>query len=63
MDRLAAEHATRIGLVLRDGRLLPTRGDTVLRAGDEAVVAVDPDHGPDSTDVFEGRDPGARRSA
>ena len=33
-----------ISLLIRDGRLVPVRSDTVLRAGDEAVVlSADPD--------------------
>ena len=33
-----------ISLLIRDGRLVPVRGDTILRAGDEAVVlSTDPD--------------------
>ena len=31
-------------LLIRDGRLVPVRSDTILRAGDEAVVlSADPD--------------------
>ena len=42
-DLLVTEDAW-ISLLIRDGRLVPVRSDTILRAGDEAVVlSTDPD--------------------
>ncbi|HMD25319.1 MAG TPA: hypothetical protein VKH61_14560, partial [Streptosporangiaceae bacterium] len=42
-DLLLTEDAW-ISLLIRDGRLVPVRSDTILRAGDEAVVlSTDPD--------------------
>jgi Trk K+ transport system NAD-binding subunit len=31
-----------VGIVVRDGRALPVRPDTVLRAGDELLLITDP---------------------
>jgi potassium/hydrogen antiporter len=42
-DLLMTEDAW-ISLLIRDGRLVPVRSDTILQAGDEAVVlSTDPD--------------------
>ena len=37
---------TWISLVLRDGGLLPVRGDTVLEAGDDVLVLIDEEQDP-----------------
>ncbi len=41
-----------ISLVTRDGRLVPIRGNTALRAGDEVLAIVDPDHSEDPRRLF-----------
>jgi cell volume regulation protein A len=41
-----------ISIVSRDGKLLPVRSDTVLRAGDDVLAIVDPEHSGESTHVF-----------
>jgi cell volume regulation protein A len=52
-----------ISLVIRDGQLIPVRGSTSLRAGDEIVALTDPERTHDLAPVFTGRqsprDPGA----
>jgi cell volume regulation protein A len=42
-----------VSVVLRDGQLVPVRGDTTLRAGDEVLVLADPTQRDDLTEVFE----------
>jgi len=37
-----------IGFVIRDGQLVPVRGSTVLRAGDEILALADPERTHDS---------------
>ena len=41
-----------VSLVIRDGNLLTTGGDTVLQAGDEVLVLADPDSGPALDELF-----------
>jgi potassium/hydrogen antiporter len=40
---LQDERGVWVGIVVRDGRALPVRPDTVLRAGDELLLLTDPD--------------------
>jgi hypothetical protein len=37
-----------VDLVVRDGQLIPVRGATILRAGDEIIALTDPEHTPTS---------------
>jgi cell volume regulation protein A len=41
-----------ISLVIRDGNLLTTGGDTILRADDDVLVLADPDSGPALDELF-----------
>src|SRR5215218_10083938 len=41
-----------ISFVIRDGQLVPVRGSTVLRAGDEILALTDPERGPDLAPIF-----------
>jgi cell volume regulation protein A len=41
-----------VSMVVREGRLLPPNAGTVLRAGDEVLVLVDPEEEPDLQPVF-----------
>jgi potassium/hydrogen antiporter len=41
-----------ISFVIRDDQLVPVRGSTILRAGDEILALTDPERGPDLTPVF-----------
>jgi len=41
-----------VSFVIRDGELLPVRGNTELRADDEILVLADPHHGDDLTAAF-----------
>lgn len=50
--RLAAQQGVWVSVVLRDGRLLPAGGETVLRAGDEVLVLGDPADDLDHDPVF-----------
>jgi potassium/hydrogen antiporter len=47
-----------ISFVVRDHRLLPVRGETQLRAGDEVLVVASPDRHEAITALFTGRAPG-----
>jgi potassium/hydrogen antiporter len=42
-----------VSFCIRDGRLLPVGGDTLLQAGDELLVLADPDARDELTKVFE----------
>jgi potassium/hydrogen antiporter len=42
-----------VSIVLRDGQLVPVRGDTTLRAGDEVLILADPSQRNNLTEVFE----------
>ena len=59
---LAVEEDVWIGFVIRDGQLVPVRGSTMLRAGDEILALADPERTHDLAPVFSGRqiprDPG-----
>ena len=48
-----------ISFVVRDHRLLPVRGESQLRAGDEVLVLADPDQHDTITAIFTGSAPGA----
>jgi cell volume regulation protein A len=52
---LAVEEDVWIGFVIRNGELVPVRGNTVLRAGDEVLALTDPERAHDLTPVFTGR--------
>lgn len=41
-----------ISFVVRDDQLVPVRGSTTLRAGDEILALTDPQRGPDLTPIF-----------
>jgi potassium/hydrogen antiporter len=41
-----------ISFVIRDDQLVPVRGSTVLRAGDEILALTDPERGPDLVPLF-----------
>jgi potassium/hydrogen antiporter len=50
---LALGEDTWISMINRDGALVPVRGGTMLRAGDEVLLLTDPDHDADTGAVFE----------
>jgi len=52
IDDLELGEGVWISFVSRDRALLPIGGDTVLQAGDEVVVLIDPAHGPEPADQF-----------
>src|SRR5215213_1092305 len=41
-----------ISFVIRDDQLIPVRGSTILRAGDEILALTDPERGPDLAPIF-----------
>jgi potassium/hydrogen antiporter len=41
-----------ISFVIRDDQLVPVRGSTILRAGDEILALTDPERGPDLAPIF-----------
>ncbi len=41
-----------ISFVIRDDQLVPFRGATILRAGDEILALTDPQRAPDLTPIF-----------
>jgi cell volume regulation protein A len=43
-----------ISLIVRDGRSLPVRADTILRAGDEILLLTDPQSPADTGSIFTG---------
>jgi potassium/hydrogen antiporter len=51
---LALDEDVWIGIVIRDGQLVPVRGSTVLRAGDEVLALVDPERTHDLSPIFTG---------
>jgi cell volume regulation protein A len=44
-----------ISFVIRNDQLVPVRGSTILRAGDELLALTDPERGPDLTPIFTAR--------
>jgi Trk K+ transport system NAD-binding subunit len=41
-----------ISFVIRNDQLVPVRGSTTQRAGDEILALTDPERGPDLTPIF-----------
>jgi cell volume regulation protein A len=54
---LALDEDAWISMINRNGALVPVRGDTVLRAGDEVLLLADPDTGTDPQPLFAPRHP------
>lgn len=50
---LALDEDSWISMINRDGTLVPVRGGTELRAGDEVLLLSDPDAGIDPASVFD----------
>ena len=51
-DRQIRRRRDLVSFVIRDDQLVPVRGSTVLRAGDEILALTDPERGPDLTPIF-----------
>jgi len=52
IDELPCGEEVWISLVIRDGNLLTTGGDTILRADDDVLVLANPDSGPALDELF-----------
>jgi cell volume regulation protein A len=52
LDEVGLGEDVWIAMLLREGTLVPVRGDTVIEAGDEVLVLTDPEQGSDPAPVF-----------
>jgi cell volume regulation protein A len=57
VDELDLGEDVWISMLLRNGSLVPVRGDTVLESGDEVLTLTDPVQGSDVSPLFAARAP------